>query len=532
MATYYWVGGSGDWNSSSKWSASSGGTGGAGVPAISDDVVFDVNSDTGTNFVVNIPFNYGAFCRNFTVSGLDRVMTIDMSNSSALVFTGDVLLPASGFQMTNISGGLIAFNPTTTATIDANGATLVGATAKNGTGTCTLLSNLNISGAFSFNDGTFDLGSSTLTCGGLLSTTSNTRTFAFGTGQVSVTGVGTSQILQLTGPNATVTGSANVYMTGTSGSYNIAVAAPVISFYMQSGTANITASVSASFKTLDFTGSSGLVSFNTLTITENAKFGSCTGTVSNGMGLTGTTPSGYNFSPGSVSFTGGIVVNGSYFLGADLLNPSRGALLIGPGSLDASNRNVWAAYVAVSGTSPTTLTMGTGTWSISGGVGGAAWQVDTSGVTLDASQATIKFIGGGTRNFYGGNKTYKTLQMAGTQTVVIYNSNTFETLTSDVAGPNTLTFESGTTNTFTQFLATGASTRTLTIRATTPGSAATLVRNNGNVNIDYTDIQDSTVSGTSVWYAGANSVNSGNNTGWVFGAGSSGSMLSLLSGLG
>ena len=41
-APYYWVGGtSGNWQSSSNWSSTSGGAGGAGIPAAADDVTFD-----------------------------------------------------------------------------------------------------------------------------------------------------------------------------------------------------------------------------------------------------------------------------------------------------------------------------------------------------------------------------------------------------------------------------------------------------------------------------------------------------------
>lgn len=39
--TLYWVGGSGDWNDRSHWSETSGGSGGACIPFIADNVVFD-----------------------------------------------------------------------------------------------------------------------------------------------------------------------------------------------------------------------------------------------------------------------------------------------------------------------------------------------------------------------------------------------------------------------------------------------------------------------------------------------------------
>lgn len=40
----YWVGGSGNWNDTSHWSVSSGGSGGASVPSDEDNVFIDENS--------------------------------------------------------------------------------------------------------------------------------------------------------------------------------------------------------------------------------------------------------------------------------------------------------------------------------------------------------------------------------------------------------------------------------------------------------------------------------------------------------
>lgn len=51
--------------------------------------------------------------------------------------------------------------------------------------------------------------------------------------------------------------------------------------------------------------------------------------------------------------------------------------------------------------------------------------------------------------------------------------------------------------------------------SSTPGSAATLTKPNGTVSCDYLTIQDSSATGAS-WFAGPNSVNVSNNTGWIF----------------
>jgi len=46
MADRFWIGNSGDWDSTAHWSTTSGGSGGAAAPTSSDDVFFDANSFT------------------------------------------------------------------------------------------------------------------------------------------------------------------------------------------------------------------------------------------------------------------------------------------------------------------------------------------------------------------------------------------------------------------------------------------------------------------------------------------------------
>jgi hypothetical protein len=54
--------------------------------------------------------------------------------------------------------------------------------------------------------------------------------------------------------------------------------------------------------------------------------------------------------------------------------------------------------------------------------------------------------------------------------------------------------------------------------SSTPGSQATLSKATGVVSCDYLSIQDSNATGGAKWYAGANSLDVSNNTGWIFAA--------------
>lgn len=78
MATYYWVGGPGTWDSTAThWSLTSGGAGGAGVPTSTDDVVIDAASNTGANGDISLYDDYvlgnGPQCRNLTFAANSKL---------------------------------------------------------------------------------------------------------------------------------------------------------------------------------------------------------------------------------------------------------------------------------------------------------------------------------------------------------------------------------------------------------------------------------------------------------------------------
>jgi hypothetical protein len=56
------------------------------------------------------------------------------------------------------------------------------------------------------------------------------------------------------------------------------------------------------------------------------------------------------------------------------------------------------------------------------------------------------------------------------------------------------------------------------LQSTSPGTQFTLSQATGLVSVDYCIIQDSAATGGAIWYAGANSTNVSNNTGWTFSA--------------
>lgn len=143
MANRYWVGGSGTWDSSTttNWSASSGGAGGASAPVTGDAAIFDAGSDSGTGFTVTL--GTGAICNTLSISSLDFTMTL--AGSANLTVSGTAAtFPATNFTSTH----------TGTILMSATAGTFTGAgnTFNNLTFSSTAISAVAIAGANTFNN--------------------------------------------------------------------------------------------------------------------------------------------------------------------------------------------------------------------------------------------------------------------------------------------------------------------------------------------------------------------------------------------
>lgn len=213
MANRYWVGGSGTWDktTTTHWSATSGGSGGASAPTSSDNVYFDANSGGGTCSLSSSPV-----CNNLNTVGY----TGTISGSSNLLCYGS-LESGSGTNW-NIGSYQLRFYGSSTHTIKSNGAFLPILDFNNSIGTYNLIDNcvakifrLNTKGiintnnynitcenftrASSSNTGTVNLGSSIITITGTVSTALDTNnsnlTFNQGTSQIIFTDTSTSEVV-------------------------------------------------------------------------------------------------------------------------------------------------------------------------------------------------------------------------------------------------------------------------------------------------------------------------------------------------
>lgn len=210
------------------------------------------------------------------------------------------------------------------------------------------------------------------------------------------------------------------------------------------------------------------------------------------------------------------------------LSSGRTLALSTQSTFNANNYNVTAGLFAVNNTTNfgfsyattvKTLTMGSGTWTLSGT--GTVWNIAVAPNTFNKDTANIVLSDTSTtaRTFAGGGLTYNKLTIGGTtgvSTLTFTGSNTFSELASTKTVAHTLSFTAGTTTTVAAWTITGTSGNVVTIQSATAASHTLTKTGGGVVSSDYMSISRSTATPSNTWYAGTNSTDGGNNSGWIF----------------
>jgi hypothetical protein len=326
MADRYWVaGGTGNYNSTTNWSATSGGASGASFPSVSDNVFFNALSGIGTatinvasnclnlnltgflgtlNFTSNltttgtsINFGTGGYAETGTAALRFQTATTITSNGSS--WAGNIIFAANGtFTLADnftITGNLtfeVGFGPIINGnTINIGGnlisntvATTSGTTIFNfnGTGTWSQSSSgpflnpftINTSGTLTISGTVYKSGSTFTYTSGTVVTTGSTLTIGAAT-TLNTNGIIWNNIT--TTATAAITLTSNLTLTGALSVTNGTTSFVLGAFSLISTNANLTIGVSGTFtmptnqtfKTLTITGASASINANTLTITEN-----------------------------------------------------------------------------------------------------------------------------------------------------------------------------------------------------------------------------------------------------------------------
>lgn len=194
------------------------------------------------------------------------------------------------------------------------------------------------------------------------------------------------------------------------------------------------------------------------------------------------------------------------------------ALTVTSGTFSANNQNVTATVFSSSNSNTRTVTMGSGTWTLTGT--GTVWSMaTTTGLTLNANTSTITINDASStaKTFSGGGMTFNDILLtgAGTGTFNFVGSNTFADFECDTP-PHTIQFTAGTTTTVTTFTVSGTSGNLMTIGSITAASHALAKSGAGSIQRDYLSVSRSDATPASTWFAGDNSTDGSNNTGWVF----------------
>jgi hypothetical protein len=223
-STRYWVGGTGNWSDTARWSTGSGGGSGASVPRSHDDVVFDsLSNATAYTATVNAVTG-GIRMKALTIAG-PASGNVTLAGSTAMVgIHGNVTLPATGLTRT-YTGAITLTGSTSGKTLTTNGVALASAITVNGVG-CewTLGSALTIgtSNNFTVTNGLIDFDTYNVTVGAIVSNGSNSRTIDFGSSVVSIglTGLNFGTTETVAANLTIVAGTSTINIDNTNGDFD------------------------------------------------------------------------------------------------------------------------------------------------------------------------------------------------------------------------------------------------------------------------------------------------------------------------
>ena len=209
---------------------------------------------------------------------------------------------------------------------------------------------------------------------------------------------------------------------------------------------------------------------------------------------------------------------GSFAQTAGTIKLSYFTLTLGDGD------SAYSVFISYSGVR--TIDMGSGSIVINSRVGSPSlFSLSSSNLTLIKGSSTIvlnvKDSGSDYQIDTGGTTLNDLVVNLGSSTnsvkLEILGSPTFRSLIiqSKNSAAHTVNFDAGATVTVnTTFTGLGTSTGNISLLSATSGTAFNIA-SSGTTTSDYLTIQDSYATG-STWYAGAHSVNTSGNTGWIF----------------
>jgi hypothetical protein len=207
-----------------------------------------------------------------------------------------------------------------------------------------------------------------------------------------------------------------------------------------------------------------------------------------------------------LNFTG----SGEYTLNDDL-NVSWNNLNFNNGTLNTNDNaiSIPSGIFATNSVSARTLNLGNSFVSVQ------SWDFyNSTGLTLNAGASIIELVPNAGA-FEGGNLTYNNVIINANTwgNIGFYGSNTFNTL--EIKPGTDIIIESGSTQNTTNLIALGTSSNSIKLHSDNIGSQCTINQVASEFCGDRLNLQDIAATGNT-FYAGENSVDLGNNSGWTF----------------
>ena len=502
------------------WALSSGGTPSAANFPLPQDTMTFVN--TGLNASASITlgsaYNFGGIdCSARTLAMTLATVTTSLYGSIAL-----------STAVTMSGTAVLTFQNRGAITITSAGRIFTQAITFNGIGgSYTLNGAWTTSGTVILTYGTLSLVTYTFTVYGFASTAATVRSINFGVSGSFISTIAASNAspwntnvatnLTITGTNPLMVVSAPAANPLSIATGSVVGVSNLLNFSIINGAYAL--AITGYVNNLDFTGYAGACTFTTGNIYGNLL-------LSTGMTATSMSP----LFVGTVNQT---ITSNTKTLGAITVNKTgvgvlslvdnlalSAAFTTTSGNFDAANQNISATVLTSTGSVARSLTMGSGTWTLTST--GVVWGLATAtGMTLNANTSTINLTNTTTtaRTFAGGGLTYNNLVIGGAtgiSTLTFTGSNTFNTISSTKTVAHTISFTAGTTTTVSDWTVTGTAGNVVTIGSATAAAHNLVKTGGGNISIDYMSISRSNASPGATWYAGANSTDGGNNTGWLF----------------
>jgi hypothetical protein len=506
MASRYWVsGGSGNWSSTTNWSATSGGASGASVPGTADAAIFNSSSGNGTATV-----DSNVEIQTLTMTGFTGTLAFGTNtislNSTGTIYTGDTTYTVTGTPQIISTNSSSTNRTIACAAVTESNSVSVRVSAGSGTLTTTgTLKNLDLTDGTNPTGFAGSWGSNVLTIYGDLKLSTGVTVVA---GNQGLTFAATSSGKKITSAGKTI--DRPIVFNGVGGIWQL----------QDTFTAGSTRAVTLTNGTLDlagFTCATGIFS-STNSNTRAILFG-----VGN-ITLTGNAATVLNMATATnFTYTGTPTFNANYSGSTGTRTFSFGSAA-GATEANAVNLNITAGTDIIAGTDGNAwknlnFTGFAGTWNNSTRTIYGNLTV-SSGMTLTAGASVTTFAAtSGTQQVTSNGKTmdFPVAVNAPGAIVAFQDAFTQGTTRDFTFSAGTVQFKNGVTSTVGNFITSGTTLKYL--QSTSAGSQATLSEASGTVTATYLSIKDSNATGGATWnaYVDQFNIDAGNNDGWDFG---------------